>query len=91
MRESCEGEHYLGGLVARHSASIGGGCQGNHVVQGVGSPPIISGQVPGDSDTIRSNGGKVQVHWSTRRGCGGRGYVNEMACILAYHSIPVYI
>ena len=33
----------LGGLVGRHTPAIGCGCQGNHVVQGVGSPPIIKG------------------------------------------------
>ena len=37
------------------------------------SPPVISGWVPGDSDTVWSNGGKGQVLWSTRRGCGGGG------------------
>ena len=73
MRESYEGELCLGGLVGRHTLAIRCGCQGNHVVQGVGSPPIISGRVPGDSDTVRFNGGKGQVLWSTRRGCGGGG------------------
>ena len=35
--------------------------------------PLYQGQVPGDSNTVWSNGGKVNVLWSTRRGCGERG------------------
>ena len=64
------GELCLGGLAGRHTQAIGCGCQGNHVVQGVRSPPVISGWVPGDSDTVRFNGEKGQVLWSTWRGCG---------------------
>ena len=60
MRESCEGELCLGGLVGRHTLASRCGCQGNYVVQRIGSPPIISGRVPGDSDTVRSKKGKAK-------------------------------
>ena len=65
----------MGGLGGRHTLSIECGCQGNHVVQWVGSAPIIRRWTPGDSDTEWSNGGKGKVLWSTRRDCiaGGGG------------------
>ena len=43
MRESCEGELCLGGLVGRHTLAIRCGCQGNCVVQGSGVPPSSEG------------------------------------------------
>ena len=67
----------MGGLVGSHTLTIGRGCQGNRVVQRVESAPIIGGWVPGDGDTVRSNGGEGQVLWSTRRGWGRGGVGGE--------------
>ena len=78
MRESCEGELCLGGLVGSHTLTIGRGYQGNHVAQRVESAPVIGGWVPGDGDTVRSNGGEGQVLWSTRRDWG-RGGVGQFS------------
>ena len=73
MRESCEGELCLGGLVGRHTLAIECGYQGNHIVQRIGNPPIISGRVPGDIDTVRSKKGKAKFSGLPRGAVGGGG------------------
>ena len=62
-----------GSVVGRHTLAIRCGCQGNHIVQRIGSPPIISGRVPGDSDTVRSKKGKAKFSGLPGGAVGGRG------------------
>ena len=73
MRESCEGELCLSGLIGRHTLVIGCGCQGNHVVQGVRTPPIIKGWVHMIVTPYSSNEGKAKFSGLPGGTVGGGG------------------
>ena len=60
VRESCEGELCLSGLIGRHTATTWCAYQGNHVVQGVGSPPSSEG---GSQVTVTLHGPMEEEEW----------------------------